>query len=153
MRGYEYILDAAGEPVRAIQDPIVFQRRSGMSQSHARHCDKECTRRHLAQLFAWAQWFETAERHVAKDVVTLKHGGIFKVSTVFLGLDHAWFATAPVLWETMIFGGPLDQFCERYRSVREARAGHRRALQAALDAAVAAGDEAIHVRSKLVESP
>lgn len=51
-------------------------------------------------LLKWAQWYEKSHnRHVAEDWV-----GNLRVSTIFLGLDHSFFAGAkPVLWETMIF--------------------------------------------------
>lgn len=54
-------------------------------------------------------------------------GDIF-VSTVFLGLDHAWNSDIPVLWETMIFGGEHDQYQERYTSYEDAVKGHQTAL-------------------------
>jgi hypothetical protein len=50
------------------------------------------------------------------------------VSTVFLGLDHAWNSGIPVLWETMIFGGEHDQYQERYTSYEDALKGHQIAL-------------------------
>ena len=50
------------------------------------------------------------------------------VSTVFLGLDHAWNSDIPVLWETMIFGGEHDQYQERYTSYEDALEGHKIAL-------------------------
>jgi hypothetical protein len=69
---------------------------------------------------AWAQWWETANRVLAQDIV---NGA--KVSTIFLGIDHDYFDCGePVLWETMIFGGPHDQWQERYTSHAEAAAGH-----------------------------
>jgi hypothetical protein len=49
-------------------------------------------------LLAWAEWFETAERKVARDEV-----GASVVSTVFLGLDHNFGEGPPLLFETMIF--------------------------------------------------
>lgn len=51
------------------------------------------------------------------------------ISTVFLGLDHAWIPGGnPVLWETMIFGGEHDQYQERYTSYEDAVEGHQKAL-------------------------
>lgn len=51
------------------------------------------------------------------------------VSTVFLGMDHAWLGYGkPVLWETMIFGGDHDQYQERYTSYEDALEGHQTAL-------------------------
>jgi hypothetical protein len=38
----------------------------------------------------WAEWIETAERHVANDLID----GV-RVSTVFLGLDHAFGSAVP----------------------------------------------------------
>ncbi len=55
--------------------------------------------------------------------------GDANVSTVFLGLDHAFGGGPPMLFETMIFGGDHDEYCERYATVEEARAGHRVACQ------------------------
>ena len=55
--------------------------------------------------------------------------GDILVSTVFLGLDHAWLnEQTPVLWETMIFGGEHDQYQERYTSYEDALEGHEKAL-------------------------
>ena len=67
------------------------------------------------------QWSEQGDNHrrVALDTV-----GDAKVSTVFLGLDHGYATTEPVLWETMIFGGPHDQDAARYTSREDAKAGH-----------------------------
>ena len=72
-------------------------------------------------LMEWAQWFETAERHVAQ----AKIEGV-RVSTVFLGLDHSFRDTGPViLYETMVFGGSMDQHQDRYSTWAEAEAGHK----------------------------
>jgi len=71
-------------------------------------------------LMAWARWFETAERHTASDEIGNVH-----VSTIFLGLDHNFSGSgAPVLWETMVFGGTLEGKQERYTSREDALAGH-----------------------------
>ena len=79
-------------------------------------------------LMKWAKWFETTERHILCD--KLPNG--VKVSTVFLGLDHNWSnGSLPVLWETMIFGGPHDQYQERYTLKSEAIKGHIHALRLA----------------------
>lgn len=71
-------------------------------------------------LIAWGKWFQTAERHVAKDSVNE-----VEISTVFLGLDHGFGESQPVLFETMVFGGDLDQEQERYHTWDEAEAGHK----------------------------
>lgn len=77
-------------------------------------------------LIKWAQWFEKAERHVAVTQVADS-----KVSTVFLGLDHNFNKNGPpVLWETMVFGGILDQEQERCSGNREqAEAMHLNMVQ------------------------
>lgn len=72
-------------------------------------------------LFAWARWLETAENRV------LKQEWIWgcRVSTVFLGLDHNLSPGGlPVLWETMVFGGPLDGAMDRYCRREDALTGH-----------------------------
>lgn len=77
-------------------------------------------------LMAWGRWFETAKRHVA---LTTPVTGIM-VSTVFLGLDYRFGATGePLVFETMIFGGEHDQYCERYSTWEEAEAGHKKAVE------------------------
>lgn len=54
------------------------------------------------------------------------------VSTVFLMVDHSHgLGGPPVLFETMIFNGPFDQWQDRYCTWDEAVAGHRRAVRKA----------------------
>lgn len=82
------------------------------------------------ELVEWAEWFERSGdllfvnggRLVAQD----RPGPGVLVSTVFLGLDHRHGGHGrPILFETMIFGGPHDQAQWRYTTAEEARAGHR----------------------------
>lgn len=76
----------------------------------------------------WAQWYENCERHILYDELP---SGV-KVSTVFLGLDHNFgMKGPPVLWETMIFGGPHNHYQDRYTSKSEAIKGHIHALRLA----------------------
>lgn len=51
-----------------------------------------------------------------------------RVSTVFLGINHAFHGDEPVLFETMIFGGEHDSHTERYCTWEEAEAGHNKAI-------------------------
>ena len=44
---------------------------------------------------------------------------------VFLGLDHSFGSGPPLLFETMVFGGPLDEEMDRYTTWDEAEAGHK----------------------------
>ncbi|MCI0391651.1 MAG: hypothetical protein MOB07_23145 [Acidobacteria bacterium] len=67
----------------------------------------------------WAVWFETADLRVAFDEVN----GV-EVSTIFLGLDHSGGLGTPILFETMVFGGPRDGAQCRYRTWDHAMAGH-----------------------------
>ena len=71
-------------------------------------------------LMEWAEWMETADRKVAA-----AEKGEVRVSTVFLGLDHAHMDSVPMLFETMIFGGEHDQYQERFSTWHEAEAGHK----------------------------
>ena len=77
----------------------------------------------------WGKWFESADdlRRIARD----KIGEDVTVSTVFLGLDHAWNQGPPLLFETMIFGGPHSGYQERYSTKTEALAGHATAVELA----------------------
>jgi hypothetical protein len=77
-----------------------------------------------SDLLEWGRWLETADRRVAADEV-----GSIRISTVFLGLDHNFGGGPPLLFETMVFGGDLDQECERYSTWEEAEAGHRKMIE------------------------
>ena len=69
----------------------------------------------------WGRWFEGADN---QRIVAKTPFGDGEVSTVFLGLDHSFTGGPPVLWETMIFGGPHDGWQDRYTSRANALAGH-----------------------------
>ena len=71
------------------------------------------------ELMEWATTFSETDRHVALTMV-----GDVKISTVFLGLNHAYGNGDPLLFETMVFGGPLDQEMNRYTTWEEAELGH-----------------------------
>jgi hypothetical protein len=110
MRRDYYILDESGEPVE-VDDVLV-----------------------------WAPWFETSHDtrvvlqtrvdrrgRVEERPLTRGRGGV-QVSTIFLALDHAFDDGPPVLWETMVFGGPLHGEMMRYRSKLAALTGHERMI-------------------------
>lgn len=69
----------------------------------------------------WVGWFETANRMVAKTVISPNE---IEVSTVFLGLNHSFGWGAPLLFETLVFGGACDGLMDRYSTWDEAEAGH-----------------------------
>lgn len=73
-------------------------------------------------LTKWSSWMQSCSRQIG-----LNYIGVSMVSTVFLGLDHNFAGGAPILFETMIFGGPNDGFQERYFTRQEAIDGHDRA--------------------------
>ncbi len=79
-------------------------------------------------LLEWAAWFETAERQVFDNKV----GGM-RISTVFLGIDHGYRnPNKPVLFETMIFGDPLDMdYQTRCSELKDTEAMHNRAVELA----------------------
>lgn len=60
--------------------------------------------------------------------------GDVKVSTVFLGIDHSFLLEdEPVLFETMVFGGEEDMYCQRYATWDAAAQGHKRVCQQLTD--------------------
>lgn len=85
-----------------------------------------------------ALYNDPTRRLVAKD-----HVGDVEVSTVFLMNDLGFPVpgAVPLLWETMIFGGPLDLNFDRYSSKRDAIAGHARMLELVKTAAANAEPE------------
>ena len=84
-------------------------------------------------MLSWAEGFEKRLRdgrtgtdpwRVARD--ELDGCG---VSTVFLGIDHRFGGGGdPILFETMIFGGPLDGGQWRYATYDQAERGHAEAV-------------------------
>lgn len=66
--------------------------------------------------------------HVGDDTVEV-NGEKVRISTVFLGMNHAWNDGPPILFETMIFGGDHDEFQERYETWNEAEEGHKKAIE------------------------
>jgi hypothetical protein len=106
---------------------------------------------------AWAHWFEHfANRIVGYTEITSE----CKVSTVFMGVDQRFVLTVgsrdlrhreparvrgraadeafdngpPLVFETMIFGGPFDEWAWRYSSWDDAETGHKAAVRKAREA-------------------
>lgn len=83
-----------------------------------------------SDLMRWGEWMEKNSRQVA-----LSHLSTCRVSTVFLGLDHAFGGGPPILFETMVFGTienhELDEYCVRYSTWEEAEEGHKRIVESA----------------------
>jgi hypothetical protein len=56
--------------------------------------------------------------------------GDVTVSTIWLGIDHGFGRTErPLIFETMVFGGGLDDYQWRWSTVAEAQEGHNRVVQ------------------------
>lgn len=79
--------------------------------------------------FAGFRYFEQLDRRVAADHAWFK---MWRVSTVFLGIDHSyWPDGPPLLYETMVFhtfGEGCDFYVRRYTYEFEAVEGHQLAL-------------------------
>ena len=72
----------------------------------------------------WSAMFESSDRIVAKTKAWFD----VEVSTVFLGLDHAFGSGPPMLFETMVFGGKYSDEQWRYSTWDEALEGHWKAV-------------------------
>jgi hypothetical protein len=102
---------------------------SGVSAMSGMHYD----RNGLPVTFGeWARRFEDQEY---KRIAWTDFGPV-QVSTVWLGINHNFAGEGePIIFETMIFGGPeaLDQSQWRYSTEEEARAGHEHACHIVRD--------------------
>jgi hypothetical protein len=77
-------------------------------------------------LFTWANWFESGNRTVGYTQITSE----IRVSTIFLGADHRLLGEGPpILFETIVFGGPCDNEMWRYSSWDDAETGHASAVR------------------------
>ena len=60
--------------------------------------------------------------------------GDYRVSTIFLTVDHNFEEGPPVLWETVVFSGKGHSVYEkRYTSGNDARRGHNEAIAWVID--------------------
>lgn len=84
-------------------------------------------------LMTWALWLEECgSRHVGYTQVNSQ----VTVSTVFLGLDMRFFGDGPpILFETLIMGGPHNGDMWRYSSWDDAESGHAMSVKKARKAA------------------
>lgn len=98
--------------------------------------------------FAQRQLFETLidnpepwlaidiKRHIEANARRIEHGlsswqeiptlaaRQIRISTIFLGLDHGWMEGPPVVFESMVFNGPINEAMDRYSSYDDAAMGH-----------------------------
>ena len=79
-----------------------------------------------AAFYEWAEWYAKEENcRVAR--TELADGF---VSTVFTGIEVSFSPNSkPVLFETRVFGGPIDGDTWRYATWAEAVAGHAAVLE------------------------
>lgn len=78
-------------------------------------------------LLEWALNFETMDRVVGLTNFDQDDGTQVTVSTVFIGLDHSFsrHEGPPIVFETMVFGGKLDGYQDRYCTWEQAERGHQ----------------------------
>lgn len=76
----------------------------------------------------WGRWLQESGLNGTRIVAQTGNGHRnIMVSTVCLGLDHRHFGDGPPLvFETLVFGGPLDGEMDRYGTWAAAEAGHAR---------------------------
>lgn len=73
-----------------------------------------------ADLMEWGIWFDNSEaRRVA-----ITHIDDVNVTTVGVGLNYQFGDGPPLLYETTVFGGTLDEEQARYTTREEAVKGH-----------------------------
>jgi hypothetical protein len=65
------------------------------------------------------EWKRLNDPHIGDTQI-----GNIRISTVLLPIDHQFGDGPPVIFETMVFGGPLNDEQERYCTLAEARSGH-----------------------------
>ena len=81
------------------------------------------------------------ERMFRRKVAQSELDGEWEVSTVFLGINHAFNDGPPMLFETMIFGDKYGNWCDRYSTWDEAKAGHECVVAMLLDGTFEVGYE------------
>lgn len=85
-----------------------------------------------SDIMEWAKWYgENRDlcRVDLDEIIGSVIGQPYRVSTVFLALDHNFGGGNPILWETMVFWeGFSDLYCQRYSSLESAKQGHQKAV-------------------------
>ena len=135
------------KPVRKLECRIIVShcRRLGLNRRRERHglrslrAQKAMSGQYILKggfpvkapnLLVWALWFENSQNRIVEHTTLLD--GEVEVSTIFLGLDHGWTwgePGTPVLYETIIFGGDHSNYQERYCTRRQAKEGHKKAIE------------------------
>ena len=95
----------------------------------------------VKDLLLWAAAFEDNDKRIVRQNTVTELGehlvSPFKsvfVSTVFLGLDHNFSEKGPpIVFETMVFGGPFNHTMWRYATWDEAVKGHEQLVKMVRD--------------------
>jgi hypothetical protein len=83
--------------------------------------------RQIDDILEWGRWFENHKDECSVAFDTIDDVG---VSTVFLGGDRRLSGDGPpLLYETTVFGGPLDSYTARYSTWEEAETGHKQIVE------------------------
>ncbi len=80
-----------------------------------------------ADVLEWGRWFECHDRRVAHTEV-----GNVRISTVFIGIGNL-FMEEGLVFETIVFGGPLDSEQDKYATWNEALEGHAQMVRKVRD--------------------
>jgi hypothetical protein len=75
-------------------------------------------------LWRWGELHEDLDYIVVEKTPLMYNDEPVEVSTVWLGINHQWGEGPPIIFETMVFGGPDDGDQWRYSTEKEARDGH-----------------------------
>lgn len=88
------------------------------------------------EVLEWAALFEQRRAGGGWWQIGYTEIGEAMVSTVWCGIDHNFFDDgSPLIFETLVRGGPLDGEIERYSTKQEAADGHARWVAAVDQAA------------------
>lgn len=84
----------------------------------------------------WARWFDNPEMFNHPDnprrVAWAEWGEDVYVSTVFIGVNMNFGGGAPLLFETLVRGGPFEHQAMKFSTREEAEAFHRQMVMALL---------------------
>jgi len=78
----------------------------------------------------WAEWMHEQNKEGRRSVGQISIEGYY-ISTVFLGIDHSFGGTDPILFETMVFSGKsqdIEELCWRYPTWDNAVEGHKKVM-------------------------
>jgi len=99
----------------------------GMPLRHS-YYDMDCN---PISMWDWHNISLSENKHIGLDQI-----GPYEVSTVWLGINHAYLDGSPIIFETMIFANielqeddELISYQERYSTKEQAIEGHQRACQ------------------------